>query len=330
MNFRWLSSVAGRKARGAWFDHIECSAQNFVDQAYGSVLAGASELTLFCLSDLMSAHPGDALLAERFSELRDLADRVHGKPRRGIAFYKPPGSEAGENTYLADHLGMIGLPILPVAKYPSDAAVAFLPLQTAADANLLEKMQRHLKRGATVVLTPALVRARGPSASKLAGVEVGPTSLPAAAANFQIAGSRLTLEQAVELDAAVSANGCETLVVATANGQTVPFLTRKAAGRGWVLILNVRTFSEQDFRAVGEWLLTPKELGLPQIPQQLADTIRASLLAPLCVDFRGPAGVQLVLIGDEACVYSFRDDATRIQLGNQTRVLPAHQLMWLR
>jgi hypothetical protein len=330
MNFRWLTSVAGRAVRGAWFDHIECSAQNFVDQAYGSVLAGAQELTLFSLGDLMEQHPGDALMAEHISELCDLANRVHGKPRRGIPFYKPPGSEAGENTYLADHLGMIGLPILPVAKYPSDSAVALLPLQAASDAGLPEKMQHHLKRGATLVLTPALVRALGPRVSKLAGVEASPDSLPAGATRFQIADSHLTLEKAVELDAAIKADGCETLVLATVNGKAVPFLTSKTAGQGRVQVLNVRTFSEQDFGAIGEWLLTPKDLGLPRIPQELAVVIRASLLAPLRVDFRGPAGVQLVLVGDEACVYSFRDDNVRIQFAGKSFNLSAHRWLWLK
>ena len=143
MPWRWLTSIAGRKVRGAWFDHIECSAQNFVDQAWQSVLAGAQELTLFHLGDLMTPHPGDALLADRMSELHKLAARVRGKSRRGIAFYKPPGSESSENMYLADYLGMIGLPILPAAQYPMEAKVAFLPVQAAADAIVLHCLPAH-------------------------------------------------------------------------------------------------------------------------------------------------------------------------------------------
>ena len=110
----------------------------------------------------------------------------------------------------------------------------------------------------------------------------------------------------------------------------MPFLTRKAVGRGQLLLLNVRTFSESDFRDTGEWLLAPKQLGLSRIPQPLADTLRASLLVPLGLDFRAPTGVELVLLGKAACVYSFRDDAACVQLGKTTRVLAAHQLLWLK
>lgn len=84
MNFRWLASQAPGKVHGAWFDHIECTAQNFVDQACQSVLAGAVELTLFHLGDLVAQHPGDELLARRLPELFKLADRVRHETRRGI------------------------------------------------------------------------------------------------------------------------------------------------------------------------------------------------------------------------------------------------------
>ena len=329
MNFRWLTSIAGQKVRGAWFDHIECSAQNFVDQAYQSVLAGAGELTLFHLGDILEGHPGDALLANRMPELRALAARVRGKTRRGVVFYKPPASESSENMYLADYLGMIGLPVLPVANYPEDALVAFLPVQAAADAALLDKMQRHLDRGATLVVTPALVRALGPKAAKLAGVEMRPASVPASAGSVQITGNLVTLDPPIDLDTGMKADVCEVQVTGQVDGRQVPFLTRNAVGRGRVLVLNVRTFSEEDFGKNGEWLLAPKPLGLPRIPQELADTMRASFLTPLGVDFRAGSGIGLVLFGKEACAYSFRDEPARIQFGSTVRNLPAHQLVFL-
>ena len=328
MNFQWLASQAGSKVHGAWFDHIECSAQNFLDQAYLSVLAGARELTLFSLNDLMGGHPGDALLAAKWPELCVLAERVQRMPRRGMAYYKPAGSDGSENLYLADYLGMIGLPILPVARYPMDAAVAFLPVQAAADPRLLENMRQHLDRGSTLVLTPALVRALGQAGAQLAGVEPGSGSEAASAKTMRVDRESVDLATPLELDAALKARDCQVNMSAGVGERPVPFLTSRAVGRGRILVMNVRTFSEDDFGKVGEYLLAPKALGLPKIPQLVADTIRSELLRPLHEDFRGPAGVGVVLFREQACFYNFRAESARLQYQGEIIGLAPHQCVW--
>lgn len=328
MNFRWLASQAPEKVRGAWFDHIECSAQNFVDQAYQSVLAGAAELTLFRLGDLMERHPGDALFAARLPDLFELADRVRGKVRRGLVFYKPPGSESAENLYLADYLGMIGLPILPEAQYPESAEVAVLPVQAAADSEIVSQMRRHLDRGATLILTPAFVRAAGEAAARMAGVETTSTSVPAAAHEIEINSKRLRLAQALEIDAGVKAAACEVRLGAIIDGRVVPWLTAQSAGPGQVLVLNVRTFSEQDFLDAGEWLLAPRALGLPEIPQDLADELRSSLLASLGLELRAPPGVSLHLFERASCLYNFRNEPVSIRFQGQALEVPANGWVW--
>jgi len=331
MNFRWLSSVAGKKAHGAWFDHIECSAQNFVDQAYESVLAGARELTLFSLNDLMEGHPGDVLLASQMAELKGLAEKIQKQKHRGIAYYKPANSDGEENLYLADYLGMIGLPILPQSQYPEHATVAFLPVQAAADEKLASKMKKHLERGATLVMTPALARRLDKQTRKLAGIEVSQKSEPAFANAIRLSepigreGGKLDVTD--EIDASVSAAGCEIVLSAVAGSREVPFLTRKRLKHGVVMVLNVRTFSETDFGG-GEWLLAPKELGLPKIPESVANTIRAALLAALGVAVRAPAGVQLLLFDKESCFYSFHSQPIRVESQGRQLELPPHRVVW--
>jgi hypothetical protein len=168
MNFRWIASVAGDKVFGAWFDHIECTPQNFLDQAYQSVLAGARELTLFHLGDVMEGHPGHALLKRDWDALGALKERVRARPLGGIPFYKPVNSDSDENVFLMDYLGMIGLPVVPASQYPAEAKVAILGVQAAGDPELAAKMKRHLAHGAKLIVTPALARKLG----KLPGVEV--------------------------------------------------------------------------------------------------------------------------------------------------------------
>jgi hypothetical protein len=313
INFRWLASVIGEKVRGAWFDHIECTAQNFVDQAYQSVLAGARELTLFHLGDLVQEHPGDALLAAALPELADLAAKVRGKTPRGIAYYKPPSSDADDNLYLADYLAMLGLPMAPEARYPSASRVAILGAQAAADPELLDKLRRHLAGGATLALTPALVRRLGAPAEALAGVRVSAVAQPGAA--DQLAAHQLYTS--LELDLGLTAPANLTRLTASVAGRRIPWLTARRTGAGNLLVWNLRTFSPQDYDDVGEVLLPPKKRGLPDLPQPAADELRRILLAPLDIRLSAPTRVALYLLGDSACLYNFLDRPVSLQFNGR-------------
>ncbi len=259
MNFRWLRSVAGDKVEGAWFDHIECTARNFVDQAYESVLAGARELTLFHLGDVVEGHPGDELFRQSLPELKGLAEKVRGRQARGVAYYKPAGSNADGNLYLMDYLGMLGIPVVPAAEYPFDSRVVILGVQAAADSRIAEKAARHRKQGAKIFVTPAF--------------------------------------------------------------------EQKVPGR-WT-ILDARTFTEQDFKDTGEWLLPPKKLGWMEKTREEADAFRKPLLDGLGLRFSAPARVALIDFGGEYCLSNFRDEAVEVVLNGRKLTLPAHAVHWV-
>jgi len=164
MNYRWLTAVIGSKVEAAWFDHIECTAQNLVDQAWQSVLAGARELVLFNLFDVVKGHPGHALFEKALPAMRAAAGRVQGKPIEGVTFYKPPNSDPGDNRFLMDYLGMLGIPVVPVAEYPSKSRAVILGVQAAHDPALIRKVTAHLKSGARVAMTASLMeRVKAPS-----------------------------------------------------------------------------------------------------------------------------------------------------------------------
>ncbi|MEK7408867.1 MAG: hypothetical protein AAB225_27705 [Acidobacteriota bacterium] len=316
-NFRWLRAVAGEKVQGAWFDHIESTAQNFLDQAYQSVLAGAGELTLFHLGDLMEGHPGDALLAAALPELFALAGKVRARAPRGVAFYKPPASDSDENMYLMDYLGMLGLPLVPEARYPHQARAAVLAVQAAADPNLVDHVRRHLGGGATLILTPALLR-RVPALAEMAGVIVSREAQPGTITEARLGGRRVALATPLEVDLGLAAPAAN-MVIATS---APPLLTR----RGRVFVWNLRTFSEQDYRDTGEWLLAPKPRGLPALPDELVNALRAPLLAPLGIRLAAPARVAFYQFGGLECLYNFRGQPVEVRLNGKLVKIGANRL----
>jgi hypothetical protein len=330
INFRWLRSIGGEKVVGAWFDHIECSAQNFVDQAFLSVLAGATELTLFHLGDLVDGHPGDAALASRLPELRELSAKVRGHAARGIPFYKPPGSDPGENLYLMDYLAMTGWPILPVAVLPDRASTLFLGAQSASDPAILDPLESALKGGAVVTVTPAFIRATGTRAAQLAGLSAAPTGLAGVTREVQRRGRKpsILLGEPLDLDCSVIAGRARVVLTAKQNDQALPLLTSRRVGRGHLQVLNVRTFSEQDFRDSGEWLLAPRSLGLSHLPASAADPIRRAALAAIGARFEAPAGVALHLFEGAACFYSFLSEDVTVRWNGRSIRLPAHACHW--
>jgi hypothetical protein len=312
MNFRWISSVADGKVEGAWFDHIESTAQNFVDQAWQSVLAGARELTLFHLGDVMEGHPGHLLLRQQLPAMRDVAAAIQGKAPRGIAFYKPPGSDAGENTYLMDYMGMLGLPVVPTASYPDQARVVLLGLQGAADPVVMEKVGAGLRSGATVIFTPAALRKLGARAEELAGCRVSREA------------SVGKSEHGLEIDMDLQATSASVMMKEAVAGRPYPLVLSHKADGGQVLVWNVRTFTEQDFRDAGEWLLAPKPLALTTLPRETADELRRLMMAPLGLRFSAPVRVALYDFGDRKCIYNFRNESADVKLAGRSREVAAN------
>jgi hypothetical protein len=324
MNFRWISAVAGQKAEGAWFDHIECTARNFVDQAWQSVLAGASELTLFHLGDVVDGHPGHALFEAALPQMMDLAANLRGRAPAGIAYYKPAGSDAGDNMYLMDYLGVMGLPVLPEARFPERAKVIMLGAQAAADPAVADQMARRLNEGATLIVTPAFLRKLGGAGQRLAGARVAETARPGAATEVSFGRRRVALPRPLEIDLDLEAGSARRLIETQVEGASHPILLAQKSGKGQILVWNARTFTEEDFRAAGEWLLAPKPLGLATLPRDLIDELRRCLLGPLRIRFSAPSRVGLYLFEGLECLHNFREEAVEVSLNGRAWSVPAN------
>jgi hypothetical protein len=327
-NFRWIASVAGPKVHGAWFDHIECTPQNFVDQAWQSMLAGAGELTLFNLGDIVKGHPGQALLKRDWPKLVEVSAKVRTHRLQGIAYYKPVNSTSDDNMWLMDNLGMIGLPIVPVAQYPGLSKVAILGVQASADARLVFKMKQHLARGATLVLTPALLRKLGHAGEELATAGTSDAVRAGTISEVVLASGPVKLDVPLEVDLGLAAPRDNVSLWAASAGRKIPYLVTRKYGRGTVMVWNVRTFNEADYEKTKERLLAPAKLGLPEMPRALADELRARMLAPLGVTLSAPAGVAYYMFGAAQCLYNFHDREVEVVLNQQPLKLAANALLW--
>ena len=273
VNYRWLAAIAGDKIGGAWFDHGDCGEHDFLDQAYTSVLAGAAELVFFNFGNLMEGHPDHERVIAEFDRLASLAAFVREHPVVGIPAYKPPNSDPAGDMYIMDFLGMLGIPLVPVHRFPEDAPVIFLPAQAAADPNLLDHVSKARNRGAQLILTTNLLIAsrRSGELARMAGVDPNLQSKPVRA---QLAGESQSEKVAIDLESPIEGKAGPGNIVCTSGGKKLSLLTVNQTPRGRVALLNTHTYSQADFDAVHEVLLCPRPLGLLAMDGAALATLR--------------------------------------------------------
>ncbi|MBL9138182.1 MAG: hypothetical protein JNK85_20100, partial [Verrucomicrobiales bacterium] len=263
-------------------------------------------------------------------ELRRLSASVRSHRVRGIPYYKPPGSDPGENLYLMDYLAMAGWPIVPVAEFPSRASSLVLAAPAAADPTILDQLESALKSGAVVTVTPAFIRMAGPRAFSLAGLMSPPVGSAGTTLEVRLRwhGKTLRLNAPLDIDTSVSPDDARTSLAGVSDSHSVPVLTTRRVGRGRLQVLNLRTFSEQDFRDAGEWLLAPRQLGIATLPAPVANVLRRDALDPIGARFEAPAGVALHLFEGAACLYNFHTNSVAVRWNRSSIQLPAHGWRW--
>ena len=271
INYRWISTLAGNKIGAAWFDHGDCTDIDFIEQAYQSVLAGAKELVMFNFDSFISGHPGHHLLRQDFKKLADLAREIATRPVVGVAGYKPPNSDAGGDLYLMDYIGMFGISLVPVSKYPENSKVIFLPSQAAADREILPKILKSIEKGTKIIMTAGfIVNANGgDKIASLAGIKYVTTPSPKISESVLNEGIKQKLKFPLTTDFKIVPEDARVLLEVSAGE---PFLIQKNN----LFVIDTHTFSQQDFDAVGEVLLCPRQIGLLERPRPWMNTIRSA------------------------------------------------------
>ena len=124
------------------------------------MLADAKEMLLFCYGSLLrDTGPANVeRLRTEIPGLFQLAGLVRGKPLKGIAAPKPPNSDAFDEQYVYDFVGMLGLPLVPTNEIRTDVKAAFLPVHAWKDPQLRDKLETMLKAGTPVLITDGLAQ----------------------------------------------------------------------------------------------------------------------------------------------------------------------------
>jgi len=314
VNYRWLAGIAGNKIGGAWFDHGDCAEHDFIDQAYTSVLAGAAELVFFNFGNVMAGHPDHDKVVAQFDRLADLAAFVREHPVTGIPAYKPPNSDPAGDMYIMDFLGMLGIPLVPVHKFPTGSPIIFLPAQAAADPDLLNHVNKARTRGAQIIFTTNLLIASpdGDELARMVGVGTDIQSKPTRAQLTQQSGKaniNIDLESPIEYKAGPGN------IVCTSDDKQLALLTVSETPRGRIALLNTHTYSQADFDAVGEVLLCPRPLGLLEINGPALVALRkafgvTTFNGPSCVTYHpfNSAG------SGECVIQNFNGEAVNISI----------------
>ncbi|MBN2593541.1 MAG: hypothetical protein JXA81_08550 [Sedimentisphaerales bacterium] len=157
---RWLGEIGGDKTGGGWFDPYGTTEDTYVEQARQTVLADAKEMLLFCYGSLLR-DTGPANVEKLRAEipgLFKLAELVRGKPVKGIAASKPPNSDAFDEQYVFDFVGMLGLPLVPTAKINANAEAAFFAVHALKDPDFADKLKKMLTAGKPVLITDGLAK----------------------------------------------------------------------------------------------------------------------------------------------------------------------------
>ena len=154
--YRWLADVAGSKEGGGWFDPYGTDPAFYLDQAYVTVLAGAPEVMLFHYGELDSDkyHAQADALADHRIQLDRLAKLAGDWD--GIPAYKPPNSGPGDEPYIFDQIGMLGIPLLPTAHFPSRARAALFTAHALSDTNFVPELDEFLRGGGTAFVSESL------------------------------------------------------------------------------------------------------------------------------------------------------------------------------
>jgi hypothetical protein len=324
INYSWLASNAKEKIGGAWFDFGDCTPTSYLMQAYQSVLAGARELVLFESGSVVNQNECLKPFKHRLHAIPQLGKICDGKTKKGLIAYKPPHSEGSDKTgaanlYIYDYLATLGLSPIPVSSTPDTFDSIFLSRQSADDPSIESHLMNWLKQEKVILMTPdfvttlndkVMVKLLRLSSLRLDGgtIETNEVKVNDQVVNLKDSISIRSLS--LHTDWKIIAEGKSSVLAAKL---VLP-------NKGSVILLNLPTFTHEEFGPGKEQFLPPRPLSVTQWPQEIGDAIRKEIPNPHDCIIESPNNVGIYYMGsseiivtnfndqDEICSLSFDSD----------------------
>ena len=300
-NARWHGN-AEPNLEGAWFDYIECDPTLYVEQAYQSVLGGLKNLTLFCYGDSLFGNNGYlvAALKTAMPRLEAIASQIDGCAPTGVVTVRPHNAVTKNDGYVFDGIGMLGVPLVPVAQWPAEAPGALLVTDHVASDPLLTQMVSDVvEAGGTVFMTASVLAQRDDDEElkTLAGLAGDGWVQPNHwyTDRFTVGDDMVFAEQPVEFrfDVRVSTAAvlAEVSGVAHHRDERIPVVTRQEhPSGGAVVVLNINGASDRDYR-MDENLNVPAVLQMQLFPAEVVNVIQRQVARAVGGAFLTPAKV---------------------------------------
>jgi len=158
---KWWPSVEPKKWVGSWLDNYDMKgdSNDYIAQVWQAVLAQTPEIILWCGGQLYPKNPSSDVYPHFVNMLPEF-DRIAGLIKgdsRGIPMYLPYGSTGEYNIFA--YLGMAGIPITPVATFPTESKNAIFTLHSLSEGSLkpdtlfAQKLLDRLRNGKDVFMT---------------------------------------------------------------------------------------------------------------------------------------------------------------------------------
>ncbi len=263
---RLLENIAPGRNGGGWIDQGGSldNLTRWLEQAHLTLFAKGKELTLFNFSVLLETPALSALgtTLRRIDRLMGLA----GNPV-GVATYEPYDAD-GEDQVM-NYLGMGGIPFEPKPEFDDKAPVLFLTETSAADPDIMDKLESYVRNGGNAIITSGFLRRtydrgiREMTSVRLThrhvmGDEYLVNSYDAPSGTLVCKGTDKVLFEI--LDIKTNASWADVKVIAGANN--FPVLSEDLYGNGKLYILNLpENFSDLSLLPKEVWQMINKRFG---------------------------------------------------------------------